>query len=77
MAIASPIIELSFVRSIDRIGELIFDSLADAAVTSTIEVTLDLPVSWRRVTTTTLSGVTHPKGPDAPSLTTALAPPRR
>jgi hypothetical protein len=65
-------IELSFIRSVDRIGALIFDTPADAAVTSTIEVTVDIPARWRRVTTTTLSGVTHPKGPDAPSLTTAL-----
>jgi hypothetical protein len=66
------IIELSFVRSVDRIGALVFDAPADAAVTSTIEVTIDMPARWSRVTTTTLSGVTHPKGPDAPSLTTAL-----
>lgn len=65
-------IELSFVRVVDRIGALIFDTPADAAVTSTLEVTVDIPAKWRRVTTTTLSGVTHPKGPDAPSLTTAL-----
>ena len=66
------IIELSFVRSVDRIGALIFDAPADAAVTSTIEITVGIPARWSRVTTTTLSGVTHPKGPDAPSLTTAL-----
>jgi len=66
------VIELSFVRSVDRIGALVFDVPADAAVTSTIEVTIDIPARWSRVTTTTLSGVTHPKGPDAPSLTTAL-----
>jgi hypothetical protein len=66
------VIELSFVRSVDRIGALVFDAPADAAVTSTIEVTVDIPARWSRVTTTTLSGVTHPKGPDAPSLTTAL-----
>ena len=66
------VIELSFVRSVDRIGALVFDTPADAAVTSTIEVTVDIPARWSRVTTTTLSGVTHPKGPDAPSLTTAL-----
>ncbi|HEX3579134.1 MAG TPA: hypothetical protein VHY33_11285 [Thermoanaerobaculia bacterium] len=66
------VIELSFVRSVDRIGALVFDAPADAAVTSTIEVTVDIPARWSRITTTTLSGVTHPKGPDAPSLTTAL-----
>jgi hypothetical protein len=66
------VIEVSFVRSVDRIGALVFDVPADAAVTSTIEVTVDIPARWSRVTTTTLSGVTHPKGPDAPSLTTAL-----
>jgi hypothetical protein len=65
-------IELSFIRTIDRIGALIFDTPADAAVTSTIEVTIDTPARWRRVTTTTVSGVTHPKGPQAPSLTTAV-----
>ncbi len=65
-------IELSFVRMIDRIGALVFDTPADAAVTSTIEVTIDTPARWRRVTTTTVSGVTHPKGPQAPSLTTAV-----
>lgn len=66
------VIELSFVRSVDRIGALVFDTPADAAVTSTIEVTVDIPARWSRITTTTLSGVTHPKGPDMPSLTTAL-----
>ncbi|HEX9460747.1 MAG TPA: hypothetical protein VGA84_16480 [Thermoanaerobaculia bacterium] len=66
------IIELSFVRTVDRIGALIFDTPADAAVTSTIEVTLDIPARWNRVTVTTLSGITHPKGPDAPSLTTEV-----
>jgi hypothetical protein len=66
------VIELSFVRSVDRIGALVFDAPADAAVTSTIEVAVDTPARWSRVTTTTISGVTHPKGPDAPSLTTAL-----
>ena len=65
-------IELSFVRTVDRIGALIFDTPADAAVTSTIEITVDIPARWSRTSTTTLSGVTHPKGPDAPSLTTAL-----
>jgi len=65
-------IELSFVRTVDRIGALVFDTPADAAVTSTIEATIDIPARWSRVTTTTLSGVTHPKGPDAPSLTTAI-----
>jgi hypothetical protein len=66
------VIELSFIRSVDRIGALVFDAPADAAITSTIEVTVDIPARWSRTTTTTLSGVTHPKGPDAPSLTTAL-----
>ena len=66
------IIELSFVRTVDRIGALVFDTPADAAVTSTIEVTIDIPARWSRVTVTTLSGVTHPKGPDAPSLTTEV-----
>jgi hypothetical protein len=66
------VIELSFIRSVDRIGALVFDAPADAAVTSTIEVTIDIPARWSRITTTTISGVTHPKGPDAPSLTTAL-----
>lgn len=66
------IIEMSFIRSVDRIGALVFDAPADAAVTSTIEVTVDIPARWSRVTTTTLAGVTHPKGADAPSLTTAL-----
>jgi hypothetical protein len=66
------IIELSFVRSVDRIGALVFDTPADAAVTSTIEVTLDVPARWSRVTVTTLTGITHPKGPDAPSLTTEV-----
>jgi hypothetical protein len=65
-------IEFSFIRTVDRIGALIFDAPADAAVTSTLEVTVDIPARWKRVTTTTLSGVTHPKGPDAPSLTTAI-----
>jgi hypothetical protein len=65
-------IELSFVRTVDRIGALVFDAPADAAVTSTIEVTLDAPARWRRVTMTTLSGTTHPRGPNAPSLTTAI-----
>jgi hypothetical protein len=65
-------IELSFVRTVDRIGALVFDAPADAAVTSTIEVTLDIPSRWSRVTMTTLSGITHPKGPDAPSLTTEV-----
>jgi hypothetical protein len=65
-------IELSFVRTVDRIGALIFDNPADAAVTSTFEVTVDTPARWRRVTITTLSGTTHPKGPAAPSLTTAV-----
>ena len=66
------IIELSFVRTVDRIGALVFDTPADAAVTSTIEVTLDIPARWSRVTVTTLTGITHPKGPDAPSLTTEV-----
>jgi len=66
------VIELSFVRTVDRIGALVFDTPADAAVTSTIEVTIDIPARWSRVTMTTLSGVTHPKGPDAPSLTTEV-----
>jgi hypothetical protein len=66
------VIELSFVRTVDRIGALVFDTPADAAVTSTIEVTIDIPARWTRVTMTTLSGVTHPKGPDAPSLTTEV-----
>ena len=65
-------IELSFVRTVDRIGALVFDTPVDAAVTSTIEVTIDIPARWSRVTMTTLSGVTHPKGPDAPSLTTEV-----
>jgi hypothetical protein len=65
-------IEFSFIRVVDRIGALVFDAPADAAVTSTLEVTVDIPARWKRVTTTTLSGVTHPKGPEAPSLTTAL-----
>jgi len=65
-------IELSFVRSVDRIGALIFDAPADAAVTSTIQVTVDIPARWSRYTITTLSGVTHPKGPDAPSLVTQI-----
>jgi hypothetical protein len=65
-------IEISFVRSIDTLGAITFDSLADAAVTSTIEVTLDNPVKWSRVTLTTLSGVSHPKGPDKPSVTIAV-----
>jgi hypothetical protein len=65
-------IEFSFVRSIDRIGALVFDAPSDAAVTSTLEITIDIPARWRRVTTTTLSAITHPKGPDAPSLTTAI-----
>jgi hypothetical protein len=65
-------IEFSFVRTVDRIGALVFDAPADEAVTSTIEITVDIPARWTRVSTTTLSGVTHPKGPDAPSLTTAL-----
>lgn len=65
-------IELSFVRSIDSMGAIVFDSLADAAITSTIEVTLDAPVKWRRVTLTTLSGVSHPKGPENPSVTVAV-----
>jgi hypothetical protein len=65
-------IELSFVRSIDSMGAIVFDSLADAAVTSTIEVTLDAPVKWRRVTLTTLSGISHPKGPENPSVTIAV-----
>lgn len=65
-------IELSFVRMVDRIGALVFDKPADAVVTSTFEVTVDVPARWRRVTVTTLSGTTHPKGPDAPSLTTAV-----
>jgi hypothetical protein len=65
-------IELSFVRSVDRIGALIFDTPADAAVTSTIKVTVDIPARWSRSTITTLSGVTHPKGPDAPSLVTQI-----
>ncbi|HXH91273.1 MAG TPA: hypothetical protein VNN25_06810 [Thermoanaerobaculia bacterium] len=66
------IIELSFVRSIDSMGEIKFDSLADAAVTSKIEITLDQPVKWRRLTLTTLSGVSHPKGLAKPSVTIAL-----
>ena len=66
------LIELSFVRTVDRIGALVFDTPADAAVTSTIEVTIDIPARWSRVTITTLSGVTHPKGPDAPSLITQI-----
>jgi hypothetical protein len=66
------VIELSFVRSIDSMGEIRFDKLADAAVTSKIEVTLDQPVKWRRLTLTTLSGVAHPKGLDKPSVTVAL-----
>ena len=66
------IIELSFIRSIDRIGALLFDTPADAAVTSTFEVTTDVPARWRRVTVTTLSGISHPRGPDAPALTTAI-----
>jgi len=65
-------IEFSFIRMVDRIGALVFDAPADAAVTSTLEVTIDMPARWKRVTTTTLSGVTHPKGPDAPSLTTSI-----
>lgn len=65
-------IELSFVRTVDRIGALVFDTPADEAVTSTIEITVDIPARWTRASTTTLSGVTHPKGLDAPSLTTAL-----
>jgi hypothetical protein len=65
-------IELSFVRIVDRIGALVFDTPADAAVTSTIEVTVDIPARWSRVTVTTLSGVTHPKGPESPSLTTQI-----
>ncbi len=65
-------IELSFVRSVDRIGALVFDTPADAAVTSTIEVAIDIPARWSRTTITTLAGVTHPKGPDAPSLTTQI-----
>jgi hypothetical protein len=66
------IIELSFIRSIDSMGEIKFDSLADAAITSKIEITLDQPVKWRRLTLTTLSGVSHPKGADKPSVTIAL-----
>lgn len=66
------VIEISFVRSIDTMGEIKFDSLADAVVTSKIEVTLDAPVKWRRLTLTTLSGVSHPKGADKPSVTVAL-----
>jgi hypothetical protein len=66
------VIDLSFVRSVDRIGALIFDKPADAAVTSTIEVTIDIPARWTRVTITTLSGVTHPKGSDAPSVVTEV-----
>jgi len=65
-------IEFSFVRMVDRIGALVFDAPTDAAVTSTLEVTIDMPARWTRVTTTTLAGVTHPKGPDAPSLTTSI-----
>jgi len=65
-------IELSFVRSVDRIGALVFDTPADAAVTSTIKVTVDIPARWSRSTITTLSGVTHPNGPDAPSLVTQI-----
>jgi len=66
------VIELSFIRTIDRIGALIFDSPADAVVTSTIEVNLDIPAKWSRATITTVSGVTHPKGADAPSITTQI-----
>jgi hypothetical protein len=66
------VIEISFIRSIYSMCEIKFDSLADAAITSKIEITLDQPVKWRRLTLTTLSGVSHPKGPDKPSVTIAL-----
>jgi hypothetical protein len=66
------VIELSFIRTIDSMGEIHFDRLADAAITSKIEVTLDNPVKWRRLTLTTLSGVSHPKGLSKPSVTIAL-----
>jgi hypothetical protein len=66
------VIEMSFIRSVDRIGALVFDAPADAAVTSTLEITVDIPARWSRTTTTTLTGITHPKGADAPSLTTSI-----
>jgi hypothetical protein len=66
------VIELSFVRLIDTMGEVHFDRVADEAITSKIEVTLDNPIKWRRLTLTTLSGVSHPKGPTNPSVTIAL-----